>query len=269
MSGSNALAAAKRRRGGTQDNRGPPPPGSSQFNKNQPQQSQQSQQSQQPGPPVNPLQLVMMNHQRLNSLQAELPKAIDTLGDNFNNLSSNCDYLHDQFSILEKEVASLKLNNSNTSSNTSSNASSTLDLEKVNKLELDLAETHKVVAKTQSFSMDSSLQFMKMKDDYTSFSSSVNKRLDELEKMYSNMQKQLEEFDSYRDNIYKTMDDDRKSFKLYMSQMLQSNNHVSTTDEQTDTNDMVDNTEDVEEVNDVSEVQEDQNVEEVEEDAEQ
>jgi len=122
MSGSNALAAAKRRRGGSLEQKGPLPPGS------RPQQN--SQLSQQPGAQVNPLQLVMINHQRLNNLQSELPKTIDALGENFNALSSNCDYLHEQVTSLQNDFKLLKSSNSNSALDNNSS--------KLDKLETDM-----------------------------------------------------------------------------------------------------------------------------------
>lgn len=166
MSGSNALAAAKRRRGGSQElNKGPPPPGSRGLQRG-------AQPPNQGVPPqVNPLQLVMINHHRLNSLQNELPKAIDSLGESLNSLSSNCDYLHENLKTIQEEMNGLK---------SSKGVSSDVET-KLNKIELDLSESHKVVLKTQSFSMDLSTQVLKLKEDYNNLLLSVNKRMDDLE----------------------------------------------------------------------------------------
>ena len=195
MSGSNALAAAKRRRGGS-DNKGPAPPGS-RSSTNTPNGAP----SPPPGP-INPLQLIAINHQRLNKLSDELPKTIDALGESFNALSSNCDYLHEQFNVLEKDVSMLKLNNSNTQNTVSRG----VDADKFNKLEMDNVELNKVVTRMQSFSMDTNSQLTKLKEDYSGFVSSVNKRFDDLERLYSTLLERLNGFDNQVLEIYRTID---------------------------------------------------------------
>lgn len=195
MSGSNALAAAKRRRGGS-DNKGPAPPGSRNT-----QNSPNGPPSSPPGP-INPLQLIAINHQRLNKLSDELPKTIDALGESFNALSSNCDYLHEQFNVLENDVSILKLNNSNTQNTVSRG----VDADKFNKLESDNVELNKVVARMQSFSMDTNSQLTKLKEDYSGFVSSVNKRFDDLERLYSTILERLNGFDNQVLDIYRTID---------------------------------------------------------------
>lgn len=213
MSGSNALAAAKRRRGGSQELNKIPPPGSRGLQKGA-QQSQQSQTS------VNPLQLVMINHQRLNSIQSELPKAIDNLGESLNALSSNCDFLHENFKSLQSELNTLKTSKAGNTFNP--------DLEnKLNKLEVDLSESHKIVLKNQSFSMDLSSQLMKLKEDYNTLSANV-KKIDILESNLSKSQiifnEQLSKIDRQSQKMI-----DELSFKLKdVSELLQallSNKH--------------------------------------------
>lgn len=196
MSGSNALAAAKRRRGGS-DNKGPAPPGSKSSANSPP--------FPPPGP-INPLQLIAINHQRLNKLSDELPKTIDALGESFNALSSNCDYLHEQFNVLENEVSNLKLLNQSNIQSTHSITSKSVDADKFNKLETDSVELNKVVSRMQAFSMDTNIQLTKLKDDYYGFVSSVNKRFDDLERLYSTVLERLNGFDNQVLEIYKTID---------------------------------------------------------------
>lgn len=208
MSGSNALAAAKRRRGGSQELNKVLPPGSRGLQKG----TQSNQQ--QPQAPINPLQLVMINHQRLNSIQSELPKAIDSLGESLNALSSNCDFLHENFKLLQSELNTLKISKNGNNFNP--------ELEtKLNKLEVDLSESHKIVLKNQSFSMDLSSQFMKLKEDYNSLSIAV-KKIDTLESNFSKTQiifnEQLSKIDRQSQKMI-----DELSFKLKdVSELLQS-----------------------------------------------
>lgn len=111
MSGSNAIAAAKRRRGGTEVNK---PINAQNKNISQSQNNSNLQPSQ-----IHPLQLVMINHERLNKLYNDfnqLPQSIDSLGENFNALSSNCDFLHEKLEELEGKLSTLKLSDQDTSS---------------------------------------------------------------------------------------------------------------------------------------------------------
>ena len=169
MSGSNAIAAAKRRRGGAADNRGPPPPGSQGLNRN-------NSDPPAPAPPIHPLQLVAMNHERLNKLSAELPKAIDTLGENFNALSSNCDYLHEKFTLLEQKVDSMP--SLSGMSNVASTVSNSVDNERLNRIESDIVELHKVVSRMQSFTMELSTNVSKSRDQLDTFTRGINERVD-------------------------------------------------------------------------------------------
>lgn len=130
MSGSNALAAAKRRRVGAISVDKPPaqapsravakpvvnainaplrkPTGNSavtqnQYRQSQPHQQQQTQQPSQPQPPVHPLQLLTMHDMTIKKIITEFPEALDSLGENFNVLSSNCDLLNERLEILENK----------------------------------------------------------------------------------------------------------------------------------------------------------------------
>lgn len=172
MSGSNALAAAKRRRGGS-DPKGPAPPGSRNVQNN----SQQPQSA----PPVglNPLQLVALNHQRLNKLADELPKSIDSLGESFNALSSNCDYLHDQFNELEKKVGLLMSNQSSHVASVQSSSGS-IDTSRFEQLGRDVDEVHRVITRMQSFSMDLSNSISKTKEQFDNYTSNVNVNMNQL-----------------------------------------------------------------------------------------
>jgi chaperonin cofactor prefoldin len=175
MSGSNALAAAKRRRGGSEP-KGPSPPGSQrnvQNNSNVPSGSV-------PPGPLNPLQLVAFNHQRLNKLSDELPKSIDALGENFNALSSNCDYLHEQFTLLENKVKMALMNQSSNTSNVSVNSGG-VDASKFEQLTKDVDEVHKVITRMQSFAMELSNSVSKTKEQFDTHVSSSKLSMNEFD----------------------------------------------------------------------------------------
>lgn len=172
MSGSNAIAAAKRRRGGS-DPKGPSPPGSQRNVQNN---------SQQPQPvtpsSLNPLQLVAFNHQRLNKLADELPKSVDALGESFNALSSNCDFLHDQFNVLEKQVGLLVTNQSSHTSSVQSVPS--VDVSRFEQLGKDVDEVHRVITRMQSFAMDLSNSISKTKEQFDTYTNNINQNMNQI-----------------------------------------------------------------------------------------
>lgn len=190
MSGSNALAAAKRRRGGS-DPRGPVPPGGQNDNQN----------GLRPVQAINPMQLIAINHQRLNKISEEIPKSVDALGESFNALSSNCDFLHDQFSVLEKQVSMLASNQSN-QSNASFNSG--VDSGKLNQLENDLVEVHKVIARMQSFSMDLSSELSKTKEQFDMHNSNVNLTLSQLNDKINTFEYQISSLQRIEQELFST-----------------------------------------------------------------
>lgn len=157
MSGSNAIAAAKRRRGGTEISK------PTQFqNKNQPQSNSSAPPSQ-----IHPLQLVMINHERLNKLSNEFsqfPQALDGLGENFNALSSNCDFLHEKLESLESKLNTLNLNSSEGSE--SSNKSLNVELNnRVELIETRVNDLFKQFATLQSYMLELTLSVNNCKNN--------------------------------------------------------------------------------------------------------
>lgn len=114
--------------------------------------------------------------------------------------------MHEQFNVLENEVSNLKLLNQSNIQSTHSITSKSVDADKFNKLETDSVELNKVVSRMQAFSMDTNIQLTKLKDDYYGFVSSVNKRFDDLERLYSTVLERLNGFDNQVLEIYKTID---------------------------------------------------------------
>ena len=55
-----------------------------------------------PPPGINPLELLKVHHIFINRLAGHLPPALETLGENFNTMSANCDNLNDRLETLEK-----------------------------------------------------------------------------------------------------------------------------------------------------------------------
>jgi methyl-accepting chemotaxis protein len=152
MSGSNAIAAAKRRRGGTEVAK--------------PGQLQNQSQTNSQGPPsqIHPLQLVMINHERLNKISndfSQFPQALDSLGENFNSLSSNCDFLHEKLQGLDEKLTSLNLNNSDVSSKS-------VNIELGNRLdsvETRVNDLFKQFATIQSYMLELTLSVNNLKEN--------------------------------------------------------------------------------------------------------
>lgn len=67
--------------------------------------------------PISHLQLLTVIYQYFNKLAYHLPNAVDTLGTNFNLLSSNCDNLNDRLEALETLPAETRDGSSNDTNN--------------------------------------------------------------------------------------------------------------------------------------------------------
>jgi hypothetical protein len=197
MSGNSALAAAKRRRVGVttpESRQAPPPPPpppvqtrqSAQPSRQtanrpparavapppQPMEEEDNTDSeftsvfasipQIPMPPanVNPIQVLAVHHQFINRITAEFPNALDTLGNHFNALSSNCDILNDRLVALE---------NGSGSGSSSSTKSSSADLDAVKsqmtQFQKDLDELKTMVLKVQGMTVDVNYNLMKLLSD--------------------------------------------------------------------------------------------------------
>jgi chromosome segregation ATPase len=173
MSGSNAIAAAKRRRGGTEINK-----------PYQPQNRNQSQNNAQSLPPsqIHPLQLVMINHERLNKLYNdfnELPQAMDHLGENFNSLSSNCDFLHEKLEGIESKLSTLNVSNPDTTGkNVNVELNSRIDL-----VEVRVNDLFKQFATLQSYMLELTLAVNNCKNTIYN----MNSRLEEQNQTIHNM----------------------------------------------------------------------------------
>lgn len=196
MSGSNALAAAKRRRGGSEP-KAPSPPGSQRNLEN----NSSTPSGIQPGA-LNPLQIVAINHQRLNKLSEELPKSIDALGESFNALSSNCDFLHDKFSVLEQKINSMS--NQSTLNVSSAQVTSEMDMSKINQLKSDVDEVHRVITHTQSFAMELSNGFSKSKVVIDNFINNVNSNVNQLTSRIDNLEQKINQLYSLEQRLVDT-----------------------------------------------------------------
>lgn len=157
MSGSNAIAAAKRRRGGVEINKSV-----SGVSQNQNQKNISGNPSQ-----IHPLQLVMINHERLNKISNEFPQALDSLGDNFNALSSNCDFLLERIDDLDKKLNS-DLSNVN-KSDILNQLSNRLD-----GVENNVIELTKKVAIAQNYMLELSLSVNDCKKSIDVMTSKMN-----------------------------------------------------------------------------------------------
>lgn len=150
MSGSNAIAAAKRRRGGTEIGKPIQP-----QNRNQPQTN-----SNVPPSQIHPLQLVMINHERLNKISNEFtqfPQALDSLGENFNALSSNCDFLHEKIEGLESKLNTLNLSNQDASSKSVNVELNNQLASRLEPLEVRVNDLFKQFATLQSYMLELTL----------------------------------------------------------------------------------------------------------------
>lgn len=168
MSGSNAIAAAKRRRGGTEVNK----PVVNQ-NRNQPQTQNNSN-----APPsqIHPLQLVMINHERLNKLYNDFnqfPQALDGLGENFNALSSNCDFLHEKLEELEGKLSTFNLSNQDTSNKNVNIEFNNQLTTRIDSVEVRVNDLFKQVSSLQGYMLELTLSLNNLKENMRQTQTSV------------------------------------------------------------------------------------------------
>jgi chromosome segregation ATPase len=179
MSGSNAIAAAKRRRGGTEIGKSI-----------QPQNNQNQNNSQSPPSQIHPLQLVMINHERLNKISNEFtqfPQALDSLGENFNALSSNCDFLHEKIEGLESKLNTLNLNHSESSTkgvNAELNNQLTTRLEP---LEVRVNDLFKQFATLQSYMLELTLAVNNCKNTIGDVNSQLQEPIHDYKQIHSSL----------------------------------------------------------------------------------
>lgn len=167
MSGSNAIAAAKRRRGGTEVNK---PIQSQNRNISQPQTN-----SNVPSQ-IHPLQLVMINHERLNKLYNEFnqfPQTLDGLGENFNALSSNCDFLHEKLEELEGKLSNLNLSNQGTSNKSVNDEFNNQLNARIDSVEDRVNDLFKQVSSLQGYMLELTLSLNNLKENTRQTQASV------------------------------------------------------------------------------------------------
>jgi hypothetical protein len=163
MSGAAANSAARRRRGGAQAPVAPQRPGQS---------NQTNQVLTQNKAPINPMELLLLHDKKLFGIEQYLENAThglaskDELGtkSSENIVASNVvsSTLIADVSLLKERVSRLE-DGAPTFSAPNSNSSG-LDTNRVEKLEQELVELKKLLLKVQTFSMETNLTLMKIKE---------------------------------------------------------------------------------------------------------
>jgi hypothetical protein len=177
-----------------------------------------------PPPGVNPIELLKVHHIFINKLASHLPPALETLGENFNTMSANCDNLNDRLEILEKNGgASNKLTSNKLTSNklTSNNVSYNQDVEDQKKIELlnititSLSKTfddlNNNFSKLQTYVMVNELEHNKFKTEMSSKNYEFSKEIDKLKKNIVGLENTVTELRNSRN-------DDQKESKQELEQ---------------------------------------------------
>ena len=154
-----------------------------------------------PPPGINPLELLKVHHIFINRLAGHLPPALETLGENFNTMSANCDNLNDRLETLEK-------NGGVSNGGVSSGGGTSLDNESQKKIELlnntvtslskSLEELKNSFLKLQAYAMEKELENNKFKNEMSSKHSHFSKDIDGLRQPITQLQEEVAELRNFR-----------------------------------------------------------------------
>ena len=170
MSGAAALSAAKRRRGSTQPTPGPPggSRGRGPVSRPVPQQGT-------PRPPApTPMMLLQNHHERLASLESEYSKTVEELKTMKSTTENNKLNIKDDDTIMKLEA---KVDFLEEQLKKPEKKESVEDIEyfknKVNEMELQMAELKQHLLKIQNFAMETNLSLMKAKQEEKSLDDTI------------------------------------------------------------------------------------------------
>ena len=178
-----------------------------------------------PKPPqgINPLELLKVHHIFINRLAGHLPPALETLGENFNTMSVNCDNLNDRLEVLEK-------NGGVSNGGVSSGGGTSLDNESQKKIELlnntvtslskSLEELKNSFLKLQAYAMEKELENNKFKNEMSSKHSHFSKDIDGLRQPITQLQEEVAELRNFR-NVEEEDEDQVEEAQVLNQESLQ------------------------------------------------
>ena len=151
-----------------------------------------------PNPPqgINPLELLKVHHIFINRLAGHLPPALETLGENFNTMSANCDNLNDRLETLEKNGG--VSNGGGTSLDNESQKKYELLNNTVTSLSKSLEELKNSFLKLQAYAMEKELENNKFKNEMSSKHSHFSKDIDGLRQPITQLQEEVAELRNFR-----------------------------------------------------------------------
>jgi hypothetical protein len=175
-----------------------------------------------PPPGVNPIELLKVHHIFINKLASHLPPALETLGENFNTMSANCDNLNDRLEILEKNGgASNKLTSNKLTSNNVSYNQDVEDQKKIELLNITITSLSKTFddlnnnfSKLQTYVMVNELEHNKFKTEMSSKNYEFSKEIDKLKQNIVELENTVTELRNSRN-------DDQKESKQELEQELE------------------------------------------------
>ena len=176
-----------------------------------------------PPPGINPLELLKVHHIFINRLAGHLPPALETLGENFNTMSANCDNLNDRLEVLEK-------NGGVSNGGVSNGGGTSLDNESQKKYELlnntvtslskSLEELKNSFLKLQAYAMEKELENNKFKNEMSSKHSHFSKDIDGLRQPITQLQEEVAELRNFR-NVEEEDEDQVEEAQVLNQESLQ------------------------------------------------
>ena len=127
--------------------------------------------------PINPLQLLAVVHRYFNKLAYHLPNAVDTLGTNFNLLSSNCDNLNERLEHMESLNSQSDSGDNNNVNQVGNNQVQALREEYSQELKTEFLKVRNEISKMKE---DFKREISSLRDDSVSSINSLRNELLEL-----------------------------------------------------------------------------------------
>ena len=171
-----------------------------------------------PPPGINPLELLKVHHIFINRLAGHLPPALETLGENFNTMSANCDNLNDRLETLEKNGG--VSNGGVTSLDNESQKKIELLNNTVTSLSKSLEELKNSFLKLQAYAMEKELENNKFKNEMSSKHSHFSKDIDGLRQPITQLQEEVAELRNFR-NVEEEDEDQVEEAQVLNQESLQ------------------------------------------------
>jgi len=187
-----------------------------------------------PPPPqgVKPLELLTVHHIYINRMATHFPNALDTLGENFNTMSANCDNLNDRLEIIERRANLFNANATSvpTTDVTQLNEDAMKKMQEQNVLISSLNKTVDELKSTlfhlQSHAIENDNAFKKLKDNVFDQNNKLILEIEELKDTIQQLQQSTNDAQGISD-VVEDDEDDEDAEQLVIQEALSNVDNVT------------------------------------------